>query len=208
MASRLQAAFNASTIALRDDCDVSNSVTSTTPPATQPHDLSSLLASLAPFALLARLPDWIKLAIIGSIIEACRRSVLWIIAYITAALTITARFEHNDISYGEHPAYRFHDVARPNILQTGFFSGCLGSLFLRTPETLRSPPAHGARVLLVRWSPEKSRNSVSLAGNRASCRTYLPHKSSILCGSRVDTCESPASVPRMHSVDTEMRMSP
>jgi mitochondrial chaperone BCS1 len=102
MASYLQAAFNASAIALRDDCNAPNNDTLTTFPATQPHDLSSLLASLVPFATFARLPDWIKLAIIGSIIEACRRSVSWILAYITAGFTITARFEDDDTSYGEY----------------------------------------------------------------------------------------------------------
>jgi hypothetical protein len=107
MASWLQAAFNASAVAWRDGCNGSNNDTSMTFPATQPHDLSSLLASLGPFAMFANLPDWIKLAIIGSTVEACRIFVYWMLAYITAAFIITARFEDDDTSYGEHQRITF-----------------------------------------------------------------------------------------------------
>ncbi|KAF8075116.1 P-loop containing nucleoside triphosphate hydrolase protein, partial [Lyophyllum atratum] len=69
------------------------------PATTQPHipaDLSSLLAFLASFSALH---DWLKLIVIGGVLETCRRLFYTVYDKVVNAFFITATFEDGDDSY-------------------------------------------------------------------------------------------------------------
>ncbi|EIN05401.1 P-loop containing nucleoside triphosphate hydrolase protein [Punctularia strigosozonata HHB-11173 SS5] len=99
MSSFFQAVLSSTTAG--DGCNATAQGTNATSPSSPaaPQDLSGLLAALIPFAIFAKLPDWIKLAIIGSIIETCRRATSWIWSYITQNFNLTAHFDSTDRSY-------------------------------------------------------------------------------------------------------------
>ncbi|KAJ7750454.1 P-loop containing nucleoside triphosphate hydrolase protein [Mycena maculata] len=70
--------------------------TATATPLTMPTDLSSLLTLLLSFSALR---DWMKLAVLGGMIEICRRFVFGGYNKLINSFFITACFEEQDMSY-------------------------------------------------------------------------------------------------------------
>jgi hypothetical protein len=149
MTSYLQATFDSPLVAAGDGCNASTNATFTTSSGAPPQDLSSLLAALIPFAMFAKLPDWMKLAIIGSIIETCRRFTSWLWTYTVSAFNVTARFESNDTSYGQEQPYMVMSDIDLISSQNGFSFGCPSSRPFEKLEMSRSVRARGARALMA-----------------------------------------------------------
>ncbi|KAJ7472309.1 hypothetical protein B0H11DRAFT_2195949 [Mycena galericulata] len=74
----------------------SATATATATPLTMPTDISSLLTLLLSFSALR---DWMKLAILGGVIEMCRRFVFGGYHKFINSFFITACFEEQDASY-------------------------------------------------------------------------------------------------------------
>ena len=70
--------------------------------------------SLFPFLSLIRwfaaLPDWLKLLIVGGIVETCRRTLSTLYERLLGAFFITATFEEDDDAYGQSVFYLFSDI--------------------------------------------------------------------------------------------------
>ncbi|KAF4569634.1 hypothetical protein EYR40_008612 [Pleurotus pulmonarius] len=86
-----------------------NSTTSQAPTAI-PSDIASLITLLFSFSALR---DWIKLIVIGGVLETARRSVFSVYAKIINSFFITATFNDDDISFSwmmvwlsEHPSWK------------------------------------------------------------------------------------------------------
>lgn len=63
-----------------------------------PTDISSLVAFLVSFSALR---NWLKLAVLGSALETCRRLGLHFYRKMYSSFFITAHFDEGDASYGE-----------------------------------------------------------------------------------------------------------
>lgn len=81
--------------------DVASNTTATTnaTPLTTPLGLSTLLSFLLSFSAMQ---DWLKLIIIGGVIETCRRTCLRFWASFVESFWITACFDDRDMSYSEY----------------------------------------------------------------------------------------------------------
>ncbi|KDQ26599.1 hypothetical protein PLEOSDRAFT_1105500 [Pleurotus ostreatus PC15] len=88
---------------------VANSTISQAPMAI-PSDIASLITLLFSFSALR---DWIKLIVIGGVLETARRSVFSVYARLINSFFITATFDEDDISFSwmmvwlsEHPTWK------------------------------------------------------------------------------------------------------
>ncbi|KAJ8695306.1 hypothetical protein PTI98_007912 [Pleurotus ostreatus] len=88
---------------------VANSTISQAPMAI-PSDIASLITLLFSFSALR---DWIKLIVIGGVLETARRSVFSVYARLMNSFFITATFDEDDISFSwmmvwlsEHPTWK------------------------------------------------------------------------------------------------------
>lgn len=67
-------------------------------PVTIPSDIASLITLLFSFSALR---DWIKIIVIGGVLETARRSVFSVYARLVNSFFITATFDEDDISFCE-----------------------------------------------------------------------------------------------------------
>lgn len=63
-------------------------------------DVLAWLKAYIPSDSFKRLPDWLKLAILGSILEAARRGVVFCWNFIQDACFLSVHFDGGDDSYG------------------------------------------------------------------------------------------------------------
>ncbi len=94
-----------------------NATAASSAPLASPLNLSTLISLLLSFSALR---DWLKLIVIGGVIETCRRTCLRLWSSFIESFWITASFDENDPSYSE----------------TFFLTGSLGSWILKERRRL------------------------------------------------------------------------
>jgi chaperone BCS1 len=87
------------------NCTIPDSVNTTTLSSLSPlssfEDLTSLIQVFLPFTAFLNLPDWLKLAIIGTVLETARRYLFTAWYNIKDSFFLSVQFDGDDSSFGQ-----------------------------------------------------------------------------------------------------------
>lgn len=99
--------MNASTLVVETPLPQNQNVSAESLASALPADLSSLFTLLFSFGGVS---DWLKLFVIGGVLETCRRAVFGTWRSLINQFYITAEFDEDDDSYGAPHILRLRDI--------------------------------------------------------------------------------------------------